>query len=79
MGWLRGIVLAILGRYGERLRFPVLLALTAACFALDLFLPDPLPFLDEIGLALVTLLFATWRRPADAGSEDVDPAVPRDR
>lgn len=66
MGWLRRISLALLGRYGARLRFPHLMLLTGACFALDLVLPDGLPFLDEILLGLMTLLFATWRR---GGSE----------
>jgi hypothetical protein len=53
--------LALLGRYGAGLRFPHLLLLTGACFALDLVLPDGLPFLDEILLGLMTLLFAVWR------------------
>ena len=64
MGWLRRIALALLGRYGTGLRYPQLLLLTGAAFALDLILPDGLPFLDEIFLGLMTLLFANWRTKA---------------
>lgn len=64
LGWLRRISLALLGRYGARLRYPHLLLLTGALFALDLVVPDGLPFLDEIFLGLMTLLFATWRNKA---------------
>ncbi|MFO0688127.1 MAG: DUF6116 family protein [Myxococcota bacterium] len=71
MGWLRRIALALLGRYGARLRYPHLLLLAGAAFALDLVLPDGLPFLDELVLGLMTLLFATWRngRAEDRGSD----------
>lgn len=48
--------------FAARLRFPWLFALTAALFLFDLLTPDPLPFVDELLLGLVTLLFAAWRR-----------------
>ncbi len=61
-------------RWAGRLRFPWLLALTGTLFAVDLVLPDPLPFIDEILLALGTLLFANLkqRRVAknDVGKSD---------
>lgn len=76
MTWLRTLVLALLGRYGSRLRFPVLFALTALCFVVDLVLPDPLPFMDEIMLALATLIFAAWRRAPD--EMDLAPSPERD-
>ena len=43
------------------LRFPTLFTLFALLTLLDLVLPDPLPLVDEIGLALLTLLLALWR------------------
>jgi|JI10StandDraft_1071094.scaffolds.fasta_scaffold862498_2 hypothetical protein len=61
MGWLRRIALALLGRYGAGLRFPHLLLLSGAVLVLDLVVPDAIPFLDELLLGLMTLLFATWR------------------
>lgn len=67
MGWLRRIALALLGRHGACLRYPHLLLLVGAAFAFDLVLPDGLPFLDELVLGLLTLLFASWRSRRGAG------------
>jgi len=33
----------------------------AALFAVDLFVPDPLPFFDEIVLFVITILLARWK------------------
>ena len=49
----------LLGRLN--LRFPTLFALFALLTLLDLVLPDPLPLVDELGLALLTLLLGLWR------------------
>jgi uncharacterized protein DUF6116 len=43
------------------LRFPTLFTIFALLTAVDLVLPDPLPLVDELGLALLTLLLALWR------------------
>ena len=59
---LRALILALLGRFGADLRFPVLFAFAAGLFALDLILPDFLPFFDEIVLALATTMLASWKR-----------------
>ncbi len=60
-------------RFAERLRFPQLFLLTGGLFLLDLVLPDLIPFVDEILLALATLILAALRRrggvPAASGSE----------
>ncbi|MBZ0115162.1 MAG: hypothetical protein K8J08_22085 [Thermoanaerobaculia bacterium] len=53
-------------RYAERLRFPQLLVLAGMLFTLDLFIPDLIPFADELLLGLLTLLFGVWRRGSDA-------------
>jgi hypothetical protein len=52
-------------------RFPTLLALTAGVFAVDLVVPDLIPFVDEILLGLATLILARRkdrRRPAPPGA-----------
>ncbi len=49
-------------QYVSRLRFPKLLALTAAVFILDLIFPDVIPFADEILLGLMTLLLGTLKK-----------------
>ena len=55
--------------YLSNLRFPQLFTITAIVFLLDLFIPDFIPFVDEILLGLVTLLFGSWKkRKAKPGS-----------
>ena len=56
---------AFLGRFASKLRFPQLFALTAGLFLLNLLIPDPIPFFDEILLGLLTLLLGTMgQKPA---------------
>ena len=43
------------------LRFPALFIILGILTLLDLFIPDFIPYIDEIGLALLTLLFGLWR------------------
>jgi hypothetical protein len=47
----------------SRLKHPQLFLLLVVLFGLDLIVPDLIPFVDEIVLALVTVLVGTWRRP----------------
>jgi hypothetical protein len=54
---------ARIGRYTESLRFPVLLLLTGLIFIVDLFVPDVIPFVDEIILGLLVALLARMRKP----------------
>lgn len=56
--WMFGPLLG----FAERLRFPRLLLLTAGLFVADLVIPDLIPFVDEILLALVTLLLSRWKK-----------------
>lgn len=60
----------VLGRL--RLRFPGLFFLLLALTVADLAVPDFIPWADEIGLALITLLLGSWKErrtppPRDAG------------
>lgn len=48
--------------FAGRLRFPQLFALAAGLFLLDLVVPDPIPFMDEILLGLATLLLGSFRK-----------------
>jgi Family of unknown function (DUF6116) len=56
-----------------RLRFPQLLILFAVLFGVDLAIPDLIPFIDEIFLALMTALFASLKRPGGAAPEEPSP------
>ena len=62
--------MSILSRLIARLnlRFPTLFVLFGLLTLVDLVVPDPIPLLDELGLALLTLLLALWRdrRPPTA-------------
>jgi hypothetical protein len=49
-----------------RLRFPTLFVLAAALFAVDLVIPDVIPFADEILLGLGTALLASWQKRREA-------------
>ncbi len=53
----------LLGRLvaGLNLQFPTVFLVLLAFLVLDLIVPDPIPFVDEIVLALLTVLFGLWR------------------
>ncbi len=62
-------------RFLGRLRFPQLFLLAAALFVLDFFIPDPIPFFDEIFLAVLTAMLALIRRPEPPPAERVEKNV----
>ncbi|USJ01096.1 hypothetical protein MUG10_02270 [Xanthomonas prunicola] len=47
--------------WASTLRYPTLFKLAAALFLVDLVIPDPIPFLDELLFGLTTLLLANWK------------------
>jgi hypothetical protein len=55
-------LLAPILRFFGKLSYPRLFALTAALFAVDVVIPDFVPFADELLLGLGTLLLANWKR-----------------
>ena len=50
-------------RYVGGLRFPYLVALTGTLFVIDFFIPDVVPYADEILLGLVTIILSRLKRP----------------
>ena len=52
-----GLIARLLGR----LRYPQLFALLAGLFLLDFLIPDPIPFVDEVALGVLTLMLAMWK------------------
>lgn len=48
-------------RWLSGLSFPRLFVVFALLFLVDVVLPDPIPFVDEILFGLGTLLFASWK------------------
>lgn len=51
--------------FASRLRFPTLFLVTLGLFALDLVIPDIMPFADEILLGLGALLVSMWKKDRD--------------
>lgn len=49
-------------QFASGLKFPTLFLLFLALFVLDVFIPDVIPFVDELLLGLLTLLLGTWRK-----------------
>jgi hypothetical protein len=62
------VVASWLTRWVSGLRFPWLLAITAAVFAFDVFIPDFIPLADEILLGLLTMVFASLKRRPDGAA-----------
>ena len=56
-------------RYLESLRFPWLMLLAAVLFVVNLFVPDAVPFIDEILLGLVALLLGRLKRKPTDGRQ----------
>jgi hypothetical protein len=65
---MKGLRTRLLG-YLESLRFPWLLLLTSVLFVTNLFVPDALPFVDELLLGLIGLILGRIKRkpPGTAG------------
>ncbi len=47
--------------WAGRLRHPTLFKIVGSLFLLNFLIPDPIPFLDEVLLALVTMAVASWK------------------
>jgi hypothetical protein len=52
----------IIRRYASRLRFPQLFAILAGLLVVDFVIPDPIPYIDEVILGILTVLLGMWRR-----------------
>jgi len=66
-------ITALINRLIPGIRYPWLFAILAGLLAIDLVVPDPVPFLDEIVLAVLTFLAASWRVSQD---QDEPPRPP---
>jgi hypothetical protein len=57
----RSPIAAVIEKFLPGIRYPHLFAILAVLLGLDLVVPDPIPLVDELGLAVLTLLAGTWR------------------
>ena len=54
----------------SKLRYPQLFKLTVLLFALDLMIPDMIPFADELLLAMGTLVLGNWKKRREGTTID---------
>jgi hypothetical protein len=52
------------------LRFPTLVLILGLLTLADILIPDPIPFIDEIGLAILTILFGMWKNRKPVNYQD---------
>ena len=69
--WMRRGFPAVVLRWASGLRFPALFILTALLFGLNLFIPDVIPFVDELVMGLIALLLANLRKQPEKQDEQV--------
>jgi hypothetical protein len=62
----------LVNRFLPRLRYPYLFLVLGALFLIDLVIPDPIPLVDEILLAVLTFIAATFTSRRDADNEPRD-------
>ena len=66
-------LLAPLFGFLGKLSYPRLFTLTAALFAVDIVIPDIVPFADELLLGLGTLLLANWKKRKEPAAPAMTP------
>ena len=71
----RSPLTTLLQRFLPRLRYPYLFLILGGLFLVDLVIPDPIPLVDELLLAMLTFLVATFttRRDPTPPPKDVTP------
>jgi len=57
----RSPVQALVWSFVGRLKYPWVFALLVVLLGADLLVPDPIPFVDELMLGLLTFLVGSWR------------------
>ena len=67
----RGGIAGVILRWASRLRFPYLFLLTLVLFVLNVFIPDVLPFADEVIMGLVAALLGSLRKKPQADAARV--------
>jgi hypothetical protein len=63
--------------YTESLRFPWLVLVTGVLFAVDLLIPDVIPFVDELLLGLLLALLSRMRKPRKPAPAAVEAGTPK--
>ena len=61
-----------LARFAETLRFPWLMLVTSVLFVVNVFIPDAIPFVDEILLGLMAVILGRLKRKPEPDKAPVD-------
>lgn len=56
-------------RFLERRRFPTLFLILAALFGANLFIPDAIPFVDELIMLVATVIVGSFRERRKGGPD----------
>jgi hypothetical protein len=67
------MIRSLVTRFASGLRYPTLFKLVGVLFLVDFFVPDLVPFIDEILLGLGTLLLGSLRSRGRVASVDQGP------
>lgn len=70
--WLFKTLLLPVRRFLEKRRFPTLLLIMGGLFLLNLFIPDPIPLIDDLILLTLTVIIGSVRRTPDPGAGKKD-------
>lgn len=73
---MRSPIIALLSRFFVRLRYPWLFAIAASLFLLDMLIPDFIPLIDEVLLAVVTILLASRKAEREPSAGEEAPSGP---
>ncbi len=72
----RSPLTALLGRLLPRMRYPYLFLILGGLFLVDLLIPDPIPLVDELLLAVLTFIAASFATRKDTEREPRDITPP---
>lgn len=67
---------ALVQRFLPRMRYPYLFLILGGLFLVDLVIPDPIPLVDELLLAILTFVAATFTTRRDAVQPPIDVTPP---
>lgn len=71
----RAPLIAAFLKFAGGLRFRQLFFITGGLFVFDMLMPDLIPFVDELILGLLTLLFASWKKKESDQTPQADQRV----
>ena len=63
---------ALVQRFLPRMRYPYLFLILGGLFLVDLVIPDPIPLVDELLLAILTFIAATFTSRRDEVQPPID-------